>query len=140
MTTCAAYPLGTFDDLKYVVTLSFDGARLLLSRHRARETWETQGGHIEPGETPEQAARRELYEESGATEYTLTPLCEYRARDEQSADSGAVFMAEIAALGPLPESEMAEACWFDGLPAPDALTYPQITPALYQLAIRARNA
>lgn len=72
---CKTHPPGTLGGLKYVVVLSRCGGRILLSRHRARTTWETQGGHIEPGETPEQAARRELYEESGAVRYAMTALC-----------------------------------------------------------------
>src|SRR5450759_3451320 len=35
--------------------------RLVLCRHRDRSTWETPGGHIEPGESPREAAVRELY-------------------------------------------------------------------------------
>ena len=39
-------------DYKYVVVFSRYQGRLLLSRHKERRTWETQGGHVEPGETP----------------------------------------------------------------------------------------
>lgn len=95
-------------------------------------TWETQGGHIEPGESCEQAARRELFEESGACRYALRPLCDYRAWDEQTGAgaNGQVFAARIAELGPMPESEMAETRCFDALP--DNLTYPAITPVLFE--------
>lgn len=48
---------------KYVVVFSKFENKLMLSRHKNRTTWETQGGHVEPGETLEQAARRELWEE-----------------------------------------------------------------------------
>ena len=126
---CKTYPLGTLTGLKYVVVLSRCGDRILLSRHKQRATWETQGGHIEPGETPGQAARRELYEESGALHYRMTPLCDYWAGDGQTGASGRVFAAEIETLGPLPESEMAETRLFDALP--DGLTYPAITPVLF---------
>ena len=61
------YPLGSFERYKYVVIMSRMDGGFLLSRHKQRTTWEFQGGHIEPGETPMQAARRELFEESGAT-------------------------------------------------------------------------
>ena len=101
------FPLNTFPAYKYVVVLSRMDGQWLLSRHRERTTWETQGGHIEEGETPLEAARRELYEESGATDYAIRPLFDYWAGDRQGSAVGVVFLAEIRALGPLPESEMA---------------------------------
>lgn len=38
---------------------------LLLHRHRKLDMWLPCGGHIEPGETPDDAAVREVFEESG---------------------------------------------------------------------------
>ena len=55
---CKTLPLESQGAYRYVVVFSHYRGKLLLSRHRERHTWETQGGHIEPGETPEQAARR----------------------------------------------------------------------------------
>ena len=131
---CDVAALGTLENYKYVVVLSEYEGKLLLSRHKERKTWETQGGHIEPGETPLQAAQRELFEESGAAEFELVPICDYHAEDSASAANGVVFAAKITRLAPLPESEMAETCAFNKLP--DALTYPGITPRLFAEAKR----
>ncbi len=51
--------------------------RVLLFRHAdayGREFWATPGGGLEPGETAEQAARREAAEELGAESVQLVPL------------------------------------------------------------------
>jgi 8-oxo-dGTP diphosphatase len=47
------------------LVLAFDGGRLLQTK-LAKRGWDIVGGHIEPGESPEEAARREAYEEAGA--------------------------------------------------------------------------
>ena len=130
--TCKTYPIGSLKHYKYVVVLSEYNGHILLSRHRNRTTWETQGGHIEAGEQPMDAAKRELFEESGAVDFDSSPLCEYWAGEEGTDDwaNGMVFHAVIHRLDMLPESEMAEVRCFHTLP--DALTYPQITPVLFQ--------
>ena len=117
---------------RFVVVFSQYQGKLLLSRHQARDTWETQGGHIEPGDSPEEAARGELWEESGAESFTLQPVCGYWAADDawDKGATGMVFLAEIRSLGPLPEKEMAETRLFDALP--ENLTYPDITPRLWE--------
>lgn len=115
---------------KYVVVFSLYQGRWLFSRHAARNTWETQGGHVEPGESPAEAAARELYEEAGAAFESLRLVEGYWAGDEQDSAYGAFFLAEISRLDPLPDSEMAEVRAFDGLP--ERLTYPGITPILFE--------
>ena len=131
---CEIHPLNSLGEYVFVVTLSEYRGKLLLSRHRSRDTWETQGGHIEPGETPLDAACRELFEESGARQYQIAPLCDYRAGEGASATNGMVFVAKITDLGELPPSEMAETRAFDALPT--QLTYGDITPKLYAEARR----
>lgn len=128
---CRTFPLGTLRNYKYVVILSFYNGRIMLSRHRNRLTWETQGGHIESGETPLTAAHRELYEESGATGYHIKPVFDYWVMDESDGSSafGQVFMASVTILDEIPESEMSEVAFFDSLP--NDLTYPEITPVLF---------
>ena len=126
---CKTYPLGEKAPYKYVVVMSKYQGKILLSRHKDRTTWETQGGHIEPGETPLEAARRELYEESGAVDFDIRPVFDYWAGDENGSASGQVYAAEIRRLGPMPNSEMAEVRAFDEIPP--NVTYPAITPEIF---------
>lgn len=128
---CKVYPVGELQTYKYVVILSQYKGKILLSKHRDRTTWETQGGHIKEGETPLAAAKRELFEESGALDYYIAPLCDYRVETEgeSQGSNGMVFKAVIHQLDSIPESEMTEVKTFSILP--DNLTYPAITPVLF---------
>ena len=132
MSAIRVYPAGTLESYDYVVMLSRCRGKYLLSRHKRRNTWEMQGGHIEPGETPEQAAKRELYEESGAGAFELSPLCDYSGEEpgRNNDGRGMVFEADIRELGELPESEMEAVRLFESFP--DDLTYPEITRAILQ--------
>lgn len=129
---CIVYKLNELNQYKYVVILSKYQGKILLSRHEKRLTWETQGGHIEKGETPIEAAKRELFEESGAVKFSILPIFDYWAGDEESWANGMVFMADITELSQIPNSEMKEVQSFDELP--DSLTYPEITPVLFDNA------
>lgn len=124
------HPLGSLVFYKYTVIFARFEGKWLFPRHRARTTFETAGGHIEPGETPFEGAARELCEETGAEIFDLQPLFDYWAGDGDSGANGQVFYAEVEKLGELPAGfEMREVGRFDGLP--EALTYPGITPVLF---------
>lgn len=130
--TCTISPLNTLGSYKFVVNISRYHGKFVLSRHKERTTWETQGGHVEQGETPLEAAARELYEESGAIKYQIRPAFDYITDDGNIKANGMVFITEIEKFGDLPESEIREISFFDRLP--ENLTYPSITPVLYQAA------
>lgn len=51
-----------------------DGLVLAVSRKDDPSAWGTPGGKVDPGETPEQAAARELTEETGLVAVKLTPV------------------------------------------------------------------
>ena len=131
---CTIHPPDTLAPYKYVVVCAYYRGQWLMSRHRDRDTWETQGGHIEPGETPLQTARRELYEESGVTDAEVIPLCDYCGFTDTRSANGVVFLAVVNRLGTLPASEMADVRLFDDLP--ENLTYPNVSPRLYQEAAK----
>lgn len=127
---CEIHPYGSLCPLRFVVVCSFYQGQYLLSYHRGHRSWETQGGHIEEGETPEAAARRELYEESGVKEALLLPVCDYLAYDNEGSANGRVYAAVIRQLGALPYSEMSQVKLFDAFP--ENLTYPLVTPVLFR--------
>lgn len=119
---------------KYAVIIARQEGLLLWCRHQDRTTWEIPGGHIEPGESALEAAARELHEETGATDYTLTPVCWYSAYREGGTPHslGLLCLADVTAMEQELHSEIAEVRPFDR--APDALTYPEIQPVLLEEA------
>lgn len=131
---CNIYPLNSLESYKYVVICSSYQGKWVMSRHKSRDTWETQGGHIEAGETPFGAARRELYEESGIKDSEIYPVCDYVGFNSKSSANGMVFLAIVNSLGELPESEIKEIRIFDTLPK--ELTYPKTSPVLFNEAYK----
>ena len=135
---CTAYGLGTLWDYKYVVTFANYNGDWIFCKHKERDTWETSGGHIEPGETPPEAASRELREETGALDFDIEPVCDYWASDEPhetkdvSWSNGVVFLATVRSIGEMPVSEMEKIGIFDELPS--NLTYPDITKTVFPYA------
>lgn len=118
-----------FKNLQIYGNLYLISRQWILSRHKSRDTWETQGGHIENGETPLECARRELFEESGIKDADIYPVCDYVGYNSKSSANGMVFLAVVHSLGELPDSEIKEIKIFDGLPT--ELTYPKTSPKLY---------
>ncbi|QSF46987.1 NUDIX hydrolase [Paenibacillus tianjinensis] len=115
--------------LKYVVIVARQGEQWIMAKHRERSTWEFAGGHIEPNESPDEAAARELYEETGAEEYTLYPISIYSVVSEGVPESfGKLYLAAVHKFGQLPQYEMGEIKSFAEIP--EEVTYPMIYPAL----------
>ena len=129
---CKIYPLHSLSPYKYVVICSSYQGKWILSKHKERDTWETQGGHIENGETPIECAKRELFEESGICDAEIYPVCDYVGYNSKSSSNGVVFLAVVHSIGHLPKSEMDDICIFDTLPK--NLTYPLTSPVLYSEA------
>ncbi|WP_431869486.1 NUDIX domain-containing protein [Nocardiopsis eucommiae] len=103
-----------------VVCLTYLGDRPLMVRHR-RRAWEFPGGHREGGEDLCATARREAYEEAGATLADLRPLGYYVLSDGHTT---VVTHARVSALEPLGgEYETVEARAFDQLPPEHELSW-----------------
>lgn len=122
------------DKLIYVVIHSIHNDMGLFVRHKERETWEIPGGHIEREETPLEAARRELYEETGALSFDLFPICNYSVERNSLKTYGKLFFAKVYTLGPLGDYEIAEIKTQKNLPK--QMTYSEIQPLLYKRVLQ----
>lgn len=114
----------------FSVIVSKHGDKWVFCRHKDRATYELPGGHIEQGETPYDAAKRELFEETGAIDFALHRVCTYGVERDGKVSYGVLFFAQIYSFSKLPEMEMAEIIFRDKMPG--ELTYPHIQPFLYQ--------
>ncbi|MGN1193006.1 MAG: NUDIX domain-containing protein [Dorea sp.] len=124
------------DLLKFAVIISKSNGKWVFCKHRDRDTYEVPGGHREAGELIEDAARRELKEETGALEFSITPICVYsvtgknRVNDTGEETYGMLYFADITEFEKELHSEMEKVVLLDELP--DEWTYPLIQPLLIE--------
>ena len=117
--------------LKYVVLVTKYKGRLVVVRHKDRTTWEVPGGHIELGEKPDEAAARELVEETGAVTFSVKAITDYSvSRNDEGPTYGRLYYCTIDEIGPLGDTEIGEVKMVDNLP--ENLTYKDIQPKLME--------
>lgn len=124
--------------LKFAVIISKTEGKWVFCKHKDRDTYEVPGGHREFGESIMDTARRELMEETGATEFNIKPICVYsvkgKTRVNENADDesfGMLFIADIVSFEEL-HSEIEEILITDILV--ENWTYPLIQPKLIEEA------
>lgn len=127
--------LGSLDNYTFVVIVTInENGKVLLSRKKNLNTWEFQGGHIEDGESPLEAAERELFEEAGIKHANILPIYDYytfeedthccRNNKKHNKRNGIIFLAKVGGMKSTPkppDNMMEEVKFFSGIP--DNMTY-----------------
>lgn len=119
--------------LLFIVIISRYNGKWVLVRHHTRKTWEHPGGHIEPGESADAAAERELIEETSALSFDLTTICDFTVETKEKSSKNEfsrLYFAEIYELGKFGGFEIEEIMLCDDIPK--NLTYKQIQPYLFE--------
>lgn len=118
-------PLNTVDSAGAAVfRMQADTPEVLVIRHGSK--WTFPKGHIEPGETPEQAAVREVYEETGA-HIRLLPGFRYDMPSPKAGDRRMIIgFAAVYTAGALrpQEGETEEAVWLPVATAINRMRFP----------------
>lgn len=112
------YPVGRLDDIGFVVIFTRFQGKWVYCWHKKRKSYEHPAGHVEANETPMEAAKRELLEETGIEDCRIIPLWDYEYiwENAEGSNNGRVFYAEVNSVGVLPESEMERIEFFDTVP------------------------
>lgn len=122
--------------LKFAVIISKHNGKWVFCKHKERNTYEVPGGHREGNETILETAKRELYEETGALDFGISPVCVYSVTGKNKVNEsgeetyGMLFFAEIKTFENELHSEMEKVLITDTLV--DNWTYPLIQPKLIE--------
>ncbi len=124
--------------LKYAVIITKSDGKWVFCKHCQRDTFEIPGGHREKNEVIDDTAKRELYEETGAINYSIKPICIYSViRNEgimESETFGKLYFAEVSEFEEELHSEIEKIIFTEELVT--NWTYPLIQPRLIEEAKR----
>lgn len=115
--------------LKFAVIVSRYQGKWVLCRRKGAASYEVPGGYRKETENIEETARRELYEETGAARFRMTPVGLFSIRKDAGYQIfGMLYFAEVQEFFALPNFEMDKIEFFTQMPG--NLTFPDVDPAL----------
>ena len=124
--------------LRFAVIVTKTEGHWVFCKHKERNTLEVPGGHREPEEDILSAAKRELYEETGAVDFSIEPVCVYSVIAPWNFDGqetfGMLYYADIRRFDEELHSEIEKIILTDELT--DSWTYPLIQPKMIEEAKR----
>lgn len=130
--------------LRFAVIVSTFQGKWVFCKHRERDTYEVPGGHREPDEDILETAKRELYEETGALDFEIEPVCVYSVLREgeneerfQEEFFGMLYVADIKEFEGELHSEIEKIMITEK--CPENWTYPLIQPKLMEEVIRRKR-
>lgn len=112
-------------ELSFALNICRFEDRLLLVRHRLRDSWEFPGGKRESGEGLLSCAQRELEEEAGIVDTPLTPAGYIQYDLGNQTFAGQCFIATLNSEYCRPSHEIGECRLFHIDQLPESLTYPE---------------
>lgn len=134
MTTVKFYNYVEDELLKFAVIITKHNGKWVFCKHKQRDTFEIPGGHREPDEEILTTARRELYEETGALTYDITPVCVYSVAAPENYGGietfGMLYYANVKEFEAELRSEIEKIIITEKLPS--VWTYPDIQPKLLE--------
>jgi len=115
---------------KFVIIGARHLGRWVFIKHKRRRGYELPAGHIKRGENPDEAAGRELMEETGAVSYTIACISTYTVHDDNGLRAGRLYYADIEDIGPdYDKDEVDEVIMSDSLPT--VLSFPYVQKILF---------
>jgi len=127
------YPLSDVNKfaIEYVSMLSQYDKKWVICHLKEVDKWDCPGGKIEDGESPIQAAMRELFEETGAVESDYLPLFIYCIKSEKGLTYGIQYYCDIVLFEEIPDFEMDSIEFHKIIPF-NKLKTPEVHKMLFQ--------
>lgn len=127
-------------DLQFVIMLCKYNEKIVLCKHKDRDTYECPGGRRENYETIIETAKRELYEETGAVEYNLKILSNIAIKgfdgviENKKTKYGCILLSKILKIEKMPKYEIDCIKFFKEIP--NDWTYPEIEPVIFKKYVK----